>query len=176
MRIGLSRSNEPRLMLGTSAWPARKKVLIAAHQEDPVADGDAEQGDESDQRRDVHRAADDQDGEHASGQRQRQVHHEERRDPRTSEGAKHDHEDGGDREQRQNRDPPRRLAAALELTSVLDIVARGQVDLRRDPRLKLLRGPTHITLRDIGADHDFPLDVLAADRVGATRRHDRSQL
>ena len=87
MSTGASRSCEPRTTASRSGQAfVSHQVLVVADQQDAVACGDPEEGDEADERRHAQAAAADGDGEDAADERERQVHEDDERVAMAAEG------------------------------------------------------------------------------------------
>jgi hypothetical protein len=104
--------------------------------------------------------------DHRADQRERDVHHDQRRQRRRLVAAVEHHEHQRQRHDGQQADQPRGLLLRLELAAQGDEVALGQLglgdhlaDVGHDLRQRAARG--------VGRQHDAPLAVVAADLVRA---------
>ena len=68
------------------------------------------------------------------------------------------------------------LFLSLELPSILQIVALGQLNVGSDRRTNVVNNATQVAVRHIGLDDDPPLDVLAIQGVGTKVFGDLSDL
>ena len=143
------------------------QMLDVGHEHDAVARGDAENGDEANERRDAEDAAGDENADHAADERQGEVEHDERGVAGGAEGQVQQEPNADHHRDAQQRDDATRLGRALELAAVFHPVAGDFAHERVHDFPALVHHRGDIAAGDVAHDDDLALDLLAADVIGA---------